>query len=286
MQLKIFHTADLHIGMRFNNYPDNIRENLIKARFDVLDKMIQMANDKQCNLFVVAGDLFNNINIPVRDIDSVVKSLDEFNGECVLVMPGNHDYDNGMISLWNRFKKNITGKILYVNEERPYSLKNYGLDVVAYPAPCHSKHSDVNNIGWVKDMDEFAPEFYHIGVAHGSLEDISPDMEKNYFFMSRKELEDIPVDVWLLGHTHISYPENPFVSDWKIFNPGTPEPDGLDCRHEGYAWVITINKDKSVKAEKVSTGIYRFYDREFRVDGDEEFYKINDLTKRRTQVIK
>ena len=73
MPLKIFHTADLHIGMRFNNYPANIRDCLIEARFKVLDKMVQMANDQQCNLFVIAGDLFNNISIPKRDIDRVIK---------------------------------------------------------------------------------------------------------------------------------------------------------------------------------------------------------------------
>lgn len=276
MPLKIFHTADLHIGMKFNSYPDSVRDCLIEARFDVLDKMIEMANDRQCNLFAVAGDLFNNINILKRDIHRVIKSLDEFNGECVLIMPGNHDYDNGMINLWDTFKKNMSDKILYLNEESPFSLERYGLDVMVYPAPCHSKHSDVNNIGWIKDNKEFAPGLCHIGIAHGSLEGISPDMDKNYYFMSKKELEDIPVDIWLLGHTHVDYPENDTVNAWKIFNPGVPEPDGLDCGHGGYAWVITINADKSVKAEKVATGIYRFYDEQFRINDDEDLHKIKD----------
>ncbi|HHY04266.1 MAG TPA: DNA repair exonuclease, partial [Thermoanaerobacterales bacterium] len=57
MTLKIFHTADLHIGMKFNSYPEGIRDSLIESRFDVIDKMVQMANDEQCNLFVVSGDL-------------------------------------------------------------------------------------------------------------------------------------------------------------------------------------------------------------------------------------
>jgi exonuclease SbcD len=276
LTLKIFHTADLHIGMKFNSYPEGIRDSLIESRFDVLDKMVQMANDEQCNLFVVSGDLFHNINIPKRDIDRVVKSLDEFNGECVLVMPGNHDYDNEMIDLWNRFNKNITDKIFYINEEKPYELTQYGLDVVVYPAPCHSKHSDENNIGWINQNIEFDPKLYHIGIAHGALEGISPDMEKNYYFMTQKELEEIPVDVWLLGHTHVSYPKNAAVKGWKIFNPGTPEPDGLDCEHDGHAWIITIDEDKSVKADKVATGIYRFYDEQFEISDDDDLYRIKE----------
>jgi len=274
--LKIFHTADLHIGMKFNSYPDDIRGCLMEARFDVLDKMVQMANERLCNLFVVAGDLFNNINIPKRDIYRVIKSLEGFDGECVLIMPGNHDYDNGMIDLWDTFKKNMSDKILYLDEEKPFSLEQYGLDVMVYPAPCHSRHSDVNNIGWIKDNEEFVSQLCHIGIAHGSLEGISPDIDKNYYFMSKKELEDTPVDIWLLGHTHVSYPDNDTVNDWRIFNPGVPEPDGLDCGHEGYAWVITVDSDKLIKAEKVATGIYRFYDEQFQINDDDEFYKIRD----------
>jgi exonuclease SbcD len=280
MLLKIFHTADLHIGMKFNSYPDGVRDCLTEARFDVLDKMIKMANDRQCNLFVIAGDLFNNINILKRDIHRVIKSLDEFNGECVLIMPGNHDYDNEMIDLWDTFKKNMSDKILYLNEERPFSLGQYGLDVMVYPAPCHSKHSDINNIGWIKDNEGFDSRLYHIGIAHGSLEGISPDMDNSYYFMSKKELEDVSMDIWLLGHTHVSYPENDTVNDWRIFNPGVPEPDGLDCDHEGYAWFITIDTDKSVKAEKIATGIYRFYDEQVRINDDDGFYKTKDTVLR------
>jgi exonuclease SbcD len=276
LSLKIFHTADIHIGMKFNSYPDNIRNCLVEARFDVLDKMIQIANDKQCNLFVIAGDLFNNINIPKLEIDSVVNSLDEFNGECVIIMPGNHDYDNEMIDLWKKFNRNIADKTLYLSEEKPYLLKQYGLNAVVYPAPCHSKHSDDNNIGWIKKNENFDPELYHIGIAHGAFEGISPDINRNYYFMSEKELVGIPVDVWLLGHTHVSFPEKSIVKNCKIFNSGTPEPDGLDCGHGGYAWIVTICKDKRVTGKKVETGIYRFHDEQFIINDDEDLNKIKD----------
>ena len=71
--------------------------------------------------------------------------------------------------------------------------------MIAYPAPCHSKHSDVNNIGWIKDNEKFDPNFT-IGIAHGALEGISL-IWKIIIILCLKELEDIPVDVWLLGHT-------------------------------------------------------------------------------------
>jgi DNA repair exonuclease SbcCD nuclease subunit len=264
--------------MKFNSYPESVRNSLAEARFESVDRLVDIANDEKCNIFVVAGDLFNNINVPKKDIDRVAKSLEKFSGESVVVMPGNHDYDNGMIELWDRFKKNAGDKIIIINEERPYELMNYGIDGVLYPAPCHSKHSSENNIGWIKDRGLNMSGLYHIGIAHGSLEGISPDMDMSYFYMSKKELEDIPVDVWLLGHTHISYPENSVVRGHRIYNPGTPEPDGLDCRHGGCAWIIDIDESKNINAREITTGKYRFIDAKKEVREDEELDRIkNDI---------
>lgn len=264
MSLKIFHTADLHIGMRFNSYPEPLKTALKNARVDSVAKMVTEANQQKCDLFVIAGDLFDSIKADKKTINTVAKSLGGFHGDCVIVMPGNHDYDNGLIDLWQDFIKTVSDKVLFLDEERPYSLTDYGLNAIVYPAPCHNKHSEENNIGWIKD-EEMDEKTVNIGIAHGALEGLSPDMDKKYYGMGVAELNDIPVDIWLLGHTHITYPIMSPVSGEKVFNPGTPEPDGLDCKHGGVAWVITVDDEKIVKAETVSTGIYKFLDLEFNV---------------------
>lgn len=263
--IKIFHTADLHIGMKFNNYPDSIKTSLQEARLGVLSNMVLKANKENCNLFVVAGDLFDRINgIDKKTIAQAAASLEEFEGECILVMPGNHDYDNGMIELWTSFNKGNSDKMLYINEEKSYSLNNYGLNAVVYPAPCHSKHSSSNNIGWIRE-ETMGKEQIHIGIGHGAINGLSPDMDLNYYNMNLDELDKISVDLWLLGHTHVTYPLKSSVTSEKIFNPGTPEPDGLDCKHLGNAWIISIDDNKKVNANKVSTGTYKFIDKEFEI---------------------
>ena len=113
MSVKILHTADLHIGMKFNGYPEPIRGKLQEARIEVLARMIQRANEENCDLFVIAGDLFHNIKgIDKGTIARTAEHLNGFLGECVLILPGNHDYDNDMIELWEVFKKNASDKIL------------------------------------------------------------------------------------------------------------------------------------------------------------------------------
>ncbi|WP_313757767.1 metallophosphoesterase [Tissierella sp.] len=273
MELKIFHTGDIHLGMKFNNYADEIRENLCEARFLALENMIIKSNELNTDLFVIAGDLFNTIQVSKKDINRTVKILDKFNGGCVLVLPGNHDYDNGMIDLWREFTKIPSEKIVLLNEKKHYFLNNYDLDVVIYPAPCHNKHSSENGLGWIKEEGLAQTGKYHIGVAHGALEGLSPDIEGNYYYMGINELSFIPTNLWLLGHTHLMYPFKDKILDNKIFNAGTPEPDGLDYKDEGNAWFITINDEKIV-GDKIPTGKYRFFDQEFELNSDEDLNSI------------
>ncbi|MDK2821818.1 MAG: repair protein SbcD/Mre11 [Clostridia bacterium] len=277
MGLKIIHTSDLHIGMKFNGYPDYIRSELIEARFKTLKNLIETANEENCNLFVVAGDLFEKITIQKKDIERVIKILEDFAGDCVLVLPGNHDYDNGMVELWQFFRNNLSEKIVLLNENKVYDLRFYDLDVAVYPASCNRKNSNENNLGWMNKISEQPEVTWHIGVAHGALEGLSPDMHQQYFYMTKKELESIPVDLWLLGHTHIPYPEQALIRGNKIFNAGTPEPDGMDCSHEGHAWLIEIDKDKKIEAKRINTGIFKFIDTEATIEDMDSFEKLKQL---------
>ncbi len=275
MDIKIFHTADLHIGMKFKGYPDDIRDLLQEGRINALKNMVYLANEEKANLLVIAGDLFDRIiGIDKRSIKNVAESLEEFNGECIIIMPGNHDYDNDMVELWNAFNNIASDKILCVNKEKPYSLRDYGLEIVIYPAPCHKKHSNTNNIGWIKDeiLDESQ---LNIGIGHGALGGVSPDLDNNYYNMSMDELHSIPLDLWLLGHTHITYPFQAEVFGDKIYNPGTPEPDGLDCTHEGHAWLITVSDKKKVSARRIITGTYKFKDITYEIKDIEDLDRMN-----------
>lgn len=276
MALKIFHTGDLHIGMKFNNYPDLIKNDLVKARFETLENMILMANEEQCNLFVIAGDLFDKINIPKKDIIRVIVILEKFAGDCVLLIPGNHDYDNGMVELWEHFANNINSNIILLNEYRPYSLKDFDLDVVVYPAYCDSKHSETNRIKWIANLNSLEEAKYQLGIVHGALVGLSPDLSNKYFNISEVELNKLGLDLWLLGHTHLSYPLKKELSNRQVFNAGTPEPDGLDCQHQGTAWIIEIDEEKNIKARTIQTGKYNFKDLTYKVETQDDLINIKE----------
>ena len=256
MGIKIFHTADLHLGMRFAGYPD-VQDELINARYETLEKLVSLANREDCTLFVMAGDLFDRTTLNVKDISRAARTLNEFNGELIIILPGNHDYYIQDSNLWNEFSKHAGDRVLILKNPDIYDLNKYHLKIKIYAAPCSAKHSSENMIKWINSQKSSEDDSIKIGLAHGSLEGVSPDFDKTYYPMTRKELGSSGIDLWLIGHTHLPWPENP-DKNARILIPGTPEPDGFDCNHQGSAFMIDLESSSEMKIQKVSTGKYRF----------------------------
>jgi DNA repair exonuclease SbcCD nuclease subunit len=268
MSLRVFLTSDLHLGMKFAQYPTAHAE-LEEERFLCLERMVAEAGARSCDLLVVAGDLFHRVSVSKRDLERAALALRAFPGKCVAVLPGNHDYFSSDDELWPRFREKCGDSFLFLNEQRPYPLRGYDIDACLYPGPCLSIHSATSAVGWVRAAAKDGAVRHHIGVAHGSLEGVSPDFNENYFPMKVADLLAGGLDAWLLGHTHVRYPERPSRQD-RIYYPGTPAPDGFDCAHEGSAWLLELDSDREVSAQPLTTGRIRFAVREVQVKGSED----------------
>jgi DNA repair protein SbcD/Mre11 len=269
--ISIFHTADHHLGLRFKNHPE-ASNTLAQARYDTLEKLVGMANEKKAEIFAIAGDLFDRTSMKVSDIQKAVQAINKFEGNAALILSGNHDYITEDSQLWDRFKKEAGENVLVLDEKGPVDLSEYDVNAVVWPAPCHAKHSAENATGWIDD-EQKDPGKIHIGIAHGSIEGVSPDFNQHYFPMTVRELNSSGVDIWLMGHTHITWPEKPGKKDI-IFNPGTPEPDGFDCSHEGRAFLHTIDENKLISTEILSTGTYRFRKMERSLNSESDLEKL------------
>ncbi|MCR3923238.1 MAG: DNA repair exonuclease [Firmicutes bacterium] len=257
--LKVLHTGDLHLGMlhKTRNYPEELRQQLMDARIAVLAKMVETANSEGCQLIVIAGDLFHSHNVRKETVLQAVRALEVFEGACVAVLPGNHDYYNEMATLWKTFRENASEQIVVLSEQRPYPLCEYGLDAVLYPAPCDRKHSTENRLAWLTQLEEKPAGQWQLGVAHGTIRGISPDLDGLYFPMERDELAETGLQHWFLGHTHVRYPDLDMVENSGFAYCGTPEADGFDCSHQGYAWLTTLDGERVVN-RSLQTGRFRF----------------------------
>jgi len=279
--LKIFHTSDIHLGMKFSAYPE-VQDELIEARFRTLERLVAIANNHKCHMFVIAGDLFDKPSVAKKDVIRAADILKDFEGSVVTILPGNHDYIlQGQKDLWDLFREHTGDNVIILGERREYDLTPYDINVIVYACPCFSKHSDTNATGWIKRIDN--SDFYHIGIAHGALEGVSPDFDRRFYPMRKEELLSKGLDLWLLGHTHIPYPPEP-ERFTRIFYGGTPEPDGFDCDHGGNAWLLTLNEERQINATKIKTGQYVFSHDDVSIEGMEDIkvfinrYKDVDLS--------
>lgn len=275
MTLKIFHTADVHLGLKFSRY-DDLQTDLINARFETLQRLVEKANEEQCHIFAVAGDLFDRVTVTKRDIQKCVNILNLFEGNVVAVLPGNHDYFSSDSDLWGAFGDFAGDRVVLMDAKKAYDLSPYDLSVAMYPGPCDAKHSSENAIGWIADEPKDTDLDFHIGIAHGNVAGYGQDDEQKYYPMTREELLACEMDLWLLGHIHVQAPVKK-DSQERIFYSGIPEPDGFDCHHRGCAWLIELKEDKQIEFQTIQTGTYHFVHHEAQIQTQADIENLKSL---------
>ena len=284
MSIRILHTADNHIGMKFSSYSPATRDRLINERLDSLKQIVDVGNTQLVNYLVIAGDLFDTTTVKVSDITKTAGILKEFKGDAVIIIPGNHDFfESATESLWSRFKKIADDqKVFLLSAQEVFEHEIGEQKVNFFPAPCHSKHSEVNMIGWVKDYPK-DPTALNIGIAHGNVTGLGLDDADKYFNMTTTELKATNLDLWLLGHIHVPYPQTQNITQNPgFFMSGFHTPDGWKRNRGGGCWMIEVDENKNIKAELLPTGTLRFYDWEKTINSEVELaqlqQEINQLT--------
>jgi DNA repair exonuclease SbcCD nuclease subunit len=255
--LTIFLTADVHLGMTFSRYERDAKNALIEGRFTALERCVAAANKRASDLLVVAGDLFDRQTVAADAIERAAAALNAFDG-VVAVLAGNHDYYSPDSALWKRFRNAAADNVLLLENASIYDLRERGLDVALYAAPCDRKHADDNRVGWIAGAERDEEIAFHIGVAHGSVEGLSADDEGRYFPMTRRELADANLDLWLLGHADRLHYPTALDPDDVLFNPGSPEPTGFHFKGTGEAWALEIDERKRIVSESVRVGATRY----------------------------
>ncbi len=271
--IRIFLTGDNHIGLKYTKYQQ--AGELSQARLDALKRAVGAANTEGCHILAVTGDLFDSTRTAKRDIKAVCAILAEFEGT-VAVIPGNHDYYTDSSELWSTFREHSSPNTLLMTEYRSYPAEIDGERVELYPAFCDSRHSETNRLSEIRPHITTDDQVYRIGMAHGAIEGLSQDNGR-YFLMTERELTDIPVDVWLIGHTHVEYPkglsDSGYKSGYRIFNAGTHAQTDVSNGSEGSCFIIELEKTDSgcdVCAKRFVSGEYRFVRTELTLSPDKD----------------
>jgi len=89
--MRILHTADWHLGKRLDRF-SRLEEQVL-----LMDEIVQIADEQNVELVLIAGDLFDNFNPGVDAVELFYKTLKRLslNGKRpVIAIAGNHDSPN------------------------------------------------------------------------------------------------------------------------------------------------------------------------------------------------
>jgi len=89
--MKILHTADWHLGKRLDRF-SRLEEQVL-----VMNEMIEIADEQNVDLVLIAGDLFDNFNPGVEAVElfyKTLKRLSLYGKRPVIAISGNHDSPN------------------------------------------------------------------------------------------------------------------------------------------------------------------------------------------------
>jgi exonuclease SbcD len=241
MTHKIFHAADLHLGMAFRGKSTSVKDVLKEDRFNALQNIVNDANSNEASFLVLAGDTFDTVNVSQEVIARAVKILGGFLGEAVLVLPGNHDwYEFAENTLWQKFKRAAAKlpKIQVLHLEEVYTFELNDTKFNFYPGCCLSQHSAEHAIGWIQNEEKDLSAF-NIGIAHGNVAGMALDTEGDYFTMGEQDFNNAGLDLFLLGHVHVPFPVvSPVLTKPTYFMPGTSSKFSMGKKGNGTYWVI------------------------------------------------
>lgn len=191
--VSFIHTGDIHLGMKFTSSSLGIDKGKMRREelWHTFNRMIKYAKDENKDMILIAGDLFEDDAITLKDLkrlSDIFKSADE---QQIVILPGNHD-------------SNTTNSYYSAIEwpENVQIFKNTGLQEVHFDNLKTSiwgltAKRDVTEI--VLELKNIKPKYGYknILMLHGEMGSTAdypiPDIDK---------LTSLAMDYIALGHIH------------------------------------------------------------------------------------
>jgi DNA repair exonuclease SbcCD nuclease subunit len=255
IMLKLLHTADWHLGRRFRSFPDEQAIKLSRARLEVLERILHVADRHAVDGVLCAGDLFDEPN-PGREWWEGAAALLAKSSPTrpIFLLPGNHDPLTAD-SVWanEKFRRLLPSWAHVVDrEDFEYTFAN---GAVLYAVPCMSKAGQ-------RDPTEAIPrrqaddQRIRIGMVHGSTFD-ERGWQAN-FPIDRDAVISRGLDYLAIGDTHSFRFIPPDRLHPPTIYPGAPEATAFDEKDPGCIALVFINRRRmaTVQQERVAKWIW------------------------------
>jgi DNA repair protein SbcD/Mre11 len=244
--LRLLHTADIHLGARFpglGKAGDRVRV-IIKSTFC---RIVDLALEKQVNLVLVAGDLFDSNHVSRTTADFAINELSRLGEIPVCILPGTHDFYDATSVYKNMEQQGIPKNIrLFTDSRKSYKVLE-NLDLTVYGKPNTSSNGRERPLANLVKMEGLTK--YYIAMAHGSVLVPSKGGEDE-FPIRLKDIESSNFDYVALGHWHSFYEVS--QGKTKAFYCGSPEQIKFGSKDAGN--VILVELAENINVEKIRVG--------------------------------
>ncbi len=215
--IKFLHTSDLHLTQNDD------------TRLNVLNWIVEKANEIKIDYLIIAGDLFQSDTDATILRPKVKNLLEKIDAE-VLIIPGNHD-ENSYDPKYD-YGKNVRQLI-----ERPYQT----LDINSLRI-CGIPYQNKRFADCIKDL----PGDFDLAIVHGTVLDDSfrqllIQEEIEYLPIYPSNLENLARYV-AFGHFHTRYLEKDYPHT-KIVYPGSPIALSTKCTSKRVVAYVELDKE-------------------------------------------
>ncbi len=232
--LKILHTADIHLGIKFPGLGDkgNLQRRQVEETFK---KIISLAITEKVDVLLIAGDLFDSNQQSQRIIDLVINQFNMLgrNNIPVCVIPGNHDcLDATSVYRKINFMVQCPNLTIFTGEDVAYhEYPVIGLTVYGKP-----NLSDLELTSPLQGIKKSTSSHYHVAMAHGSFF-IPGKVSENDHVFTAEEIANSGMSYVALGHWH----DAGNYSSGSVIAWYSGAPERLDFKQEGTGQVILTN---------------------------------------------
>ena len=256
--LKLLHTADWHLGKRFPGFAEADETRLTRARLDVLDKVLLVAEQRAVDAVLCAGDLFDEPNPDREWWEPVATKLAAWRPRRpVFLLPGNHDplqaqsvYEPG-----HPFRRALPDWVHVVDDDAFTATLN---DVaVLHARPCRSRAGQDDPALALPAREPGDPRI-RIGLVHGSTFD-AVDCQTN-FPIAKEAAALRGFDYLAIGDTH-SFREVPPGARPPVVYPGAPEPTSFDEPGAGNVVAVFVSRSRRVTLAAEPVAYWRWQER-------------------------
>lgn len=241
---KFLHTADLHLSRPFGFLPPRLAEERRRDQRAALTRIADAVLERDVDLLLVAGDLFDTDDPDSTDLEAVTKEFSRVAdaGKRIFAIPGNHDYASTN-SFWHRLG---TERIHVFLEPEWESVVLDDLGIAVSGIAFHRTKSDRRAFEGLKTPADVPA----LVLVHASYEVFEGQLERYHPF-SVGELSGVGACYVALGHYHRFNPIR--AGSVTACYPGTPEGISGDAAEtEDRVFVVgEIGDDGSIAFEPV-----------------------------------